>query len=624
VAVGTLQGSDDIVIRAKGRVDATGPMIALGGTDSGSASAGDVLFATDKSSLGGTAFDLTGSTVDVKTQQGGVSATVIQAGGDARVQAAGDVVLGTVMAGRDVLADGASVQVDAANGRDIAIRSRSGDVTVNTAVASDDLVIRSAGAAELGSVVAINGTDAYGAGDMLFQTQPSALNGAFTLSGLNIDVVTNGTIDLTGGGMTTGDARFQTVGAGDVNINHLRTGRDLFLDGASVSVNTGVPVSEDVTPTLKAGRDIAIRARTGSVTLGGTAANGEQTGGEMTAVDDIVIRARTHVSTTDDTQMYAEGGADQFGVGDVLFNLDKTSLGANQTFNLSGSNLDIKVSNGDVNIPAPAHAFTDVRVQATGAIQLNDGIAGRDLLVDGQGVILGMGSARDVAINGRTGAVTAYTISASDDIVIRGASATLGTLSAISEGDGVGAADMLYQVAPTKLGGATLGLAGANIDVLTTGSITTTGTATATSDARFVSVGGDPANPAPVSLAKVLAYQDILVDGDSVAASAPLQAGRDLAVRARAGDVTLGDVASAGDDLLVRATGAVTTGYLVTTGAPDAGGVANMMWSETGVPSLVAGAPATLTGGDIDVRGDTTSVAAAVTTGAASEARVQP
>jgi filamentous hemagglutinin family protein len=620
VTVGPLQASDDIVVRAKGAVTA-GTLMALGGADSGPIGAGDLMFATDKTSVGGVNFDLAGPTIDVKTQQGGFSGPVAQAGSDVRVQVGGALSLGHAMAGRDVLADGASVQMDAASGRDIAVRSRVGGVTLGTAVASDDVVIRSAAGADLGSLVAINGTDATGAADLLFQTAPSSLNGAFNLTGLNVDVVASGTINLTDGVMTMGDARLQTTGAGDLNINHIRTGRDLFLDGASVSVNTGTPVSEDLTPTLKAGRDIAIRARTGAVTLGGTAADGEQTGGEMTAVDDIVIRARTHVTTTDDTQMYAEGGADLPGVGDILFNMDKTSLGAAQTFGLTGSNLDIKVSNGGIDIPAPAHAFTDVRMQASGPIQLNDGIAGRDLLVDGQGVVIGLASAaRDVAVNGRTAAVTVYTASAGDDIVIRGQSATLGDMSAISLSDGVGAADMLAQVAPNKLNGTALSLAGANIDVLTTGAITTTGAAISSSDVRFVSLGGGSAQPAAVQIAKVLAYQDILVDGDTVSATDTVQAGRDLAMRARAGALTLNEVAAAGDDILLRATGAVTTGYLVTTGAAGSAGVADKMWQEAGM----ATAGKSLNGGDIDVRGSSANVLGAFTTGVGSEARVAP
>ena len=110
LTVGSLVAGDDIVLR--GALGVTAISLKAGALEH--LGVGDQLFAADPSMLGGE-FSLLGGTVDVRAGGGAVSIGSAESTGDVRLQTLGGAVniSGLVTAGRDILADGASVNARA-------------------------------------------------------------------------------------------------------------------------------------------------------------------------------------------------------------------------------------------------------------------------------------------------------------------------------------------------------------------------------------------------------------------------------------------------------------------------------------------------------------------------------
>ena len=193
------------------------------------------------------------------------------------------------------------------------------------------------------------------------------------------------------------------------------------------------------------------------------------------------------------------------------------------------------------------------------------------------------------------------------------------------------AGDLMFGAAKSNLGGA-LDLIGQTVDVRSAaGSIVVSGAVNAATDARFqtgLTTGGS------VTVAAVTAGRDILLDGGSgvgsdgvngVLATGTLTATNgDVAVRARDGlGVNLAGV-SAGDDVVVRTTGAIIiAGPINAGGGTDSAGLGDALVSVAGAVTL-EGHSFDLTGHDVDLVGaSVTTVGATTATGSDSDIRVQ-
>src|SRR5262249_8839573 len=147
--VGSASAGDDVVIRAAGEITA-GDLTITGAPHA--ARVADPLFAPHQTSLNGD-LRLHGSGPRPEQRPPSLPLTpTVRAGRDARFQAAGDLSVAGVGAGRDVLLDGASVTAsdiaaifDVSAGRDAAVRARTGNASLAGVSAGDDVSIRTAG-----------------------------------------------------------------------------------------------------------------------------------------------------------------------------------------------------------------------------------------------------------------------------------------------------------------------------------------------------------------------------------------------------------------------------------------------------------------------------------------------
>ena len=378
VASGT--AGDDIVVRALKGVRITDGLTARGDTDG--VGAADLLFDTDRTGLVG-AFDLAGSNVDVKSGEGSISALGgVNAATDVRLQTAngpgGDITTGDVTAGRDILLDGTAVTAGAVKGgRDIAGRARLGGLTLGSGDAGDDLVLRAAGdILVLGSASARGGTDADGVGDRLFGTDRTRLNGDFDLAGANLDAKSSGgAIGIRGAVKAGRDARLQTTGGGAVTTAGVDAGRDIFADGGLVRA----------TGDLRAGGDVALRGRTGTVEVA-----------SISAGDDIAVRAAGDFSAggalTAGSTTTSTGAADRLisasEGGMILRQVDPKVAPAPEGFTLGAGDIDIR-SGGALSVAGAIAAKSGVHLQSTGKTSLaavsadSIFIRGSDLLIGG-------------------------------------------------------------------------------------------------------------------------------------------------------------------------------------------------------------------------------------------------
>ena len=622
ISLADVSAGDDLVLRATGAIGVSGLLTAGGGTDS--AGLGDALAtAAGQLTVSGHAYDQTGHNIDIV---GGTVTvpTAITAGGDIRIQTTGVVSLSDLTAGRDVLVDGGSTVTTGvlSGGRDVGVRSTGGSVTIASAAAGDDVVLRAKGS------ILVNGTLSAGAGadssasdqagDLIFAGAKTNLGGNLDLVGGTVDVrSSNGSIQIMGAVTASTDARFQTQATtgGSVTVAGVTAGRDVLLDGGGAGANGAVATG---TLTATSG-DVAVRARDGSaIQLA-----------DVSAGDDVVLRTSGNVTVSG--AVSAGGGTDSAGLGDALVTTDGAVTLEGHAYDLAGHDVDIV--GGTVTTIGTVTATgsgSDIRVQSVGVLNLADLTAGRDVLVDGASTVTtGMLSAgRDVGVRstGATTSVTVASASAGDDVVIR-ANGSINVTGALSAGTGADSAatdqagDLIFGAAKSNLGG-DLDLVGGTVDVRSTaGSILVGGPVTAATDARFqtqATTGGS------VMVADVTAGRDVLLDGGAtgVTATGTVTATTgDVAVRGRDGSaVNLAGV-SAGDDVVVRTTGAVTiSGTVNAGGGADSSGLGDVLLTTDGQVTL-EGHAYDLTGANVDILAGSVTTLATMTAG--FDARVQ-
>ncbi len=622
VTVGGATAGDDVVIRGKAAITISGALSAGGGADSNAVDqAGDLIFGVAKSTLAGD-LDLVGRTVDVRSSAGSILVTgVTTAATDARFQTeattGGSVTTDAVTAGREVLLDGTDVVATGTltSTGDVAVRARGGGMISLAGVsAGDDVVVR--GTAQLtisGPVSSGSGVDSAGLGDTLRTSEGSVvLEGqTFDLTGGDIDiragsVTTTGTMTASG---TASDVRVQSAGL--ISLAAATAGRDVLVDGGS-TVSTG---------SLSAGRDVGVRSLgVGSaVTVGGA-----------TAGDDVVIRGTAAITITG--ALSSGGGADSVATdqaGDLMFDVAKSALAGD--FDLVGGTVDVRSSGGSILVTGTTTAATDARFQTqatTGGSTTTGAVtATRNVLLDGAGVTATgtlTSTGGDVAVRARDGGMISLAgVSAGDDVVVRG-TAQVAISGPVSSGGGVdsaGLGDILRtSEGSVVLEGQTFDLTGGDIDIRA-GSVTTTGTMTASgtaSDVRVQSAG-------LISLGAMSAGRDVLVDGGSTLTTGLLSAGRDVGVRSLGvgSAVTVGG-ATAGDDVVIRGTAAISVGGALSSGggtdSADADQAGDLMF---GVAKSTLAGDLDLVGRTVDVRSSGGSILVGGATTAATDARFQ-
>jgi len=610
---------DDIVLGAAGQLVVSGDLTTHGQDSSAANQVGDLfvqvapLYAyspTGPGGAGGVAFDVTGSDIDVvagSIRVGGTS-TAVGAGSDVRFQAGGSIALHDVVADQDILIDAGTSAVTGAltAGRDVAARAYSGALVTGAIDAQDDVVLRSGGDMTVGGAITVHGQDSAAAdqsGDLLAQAaplnafSPSGPGGSggtsFTVAGSTVDAKAGGQIAVSGlvdaqgvepslNAPNSSDARFQATGAVTLT-GGVTAGRDVLIDAGQ-----GVTVGQ----TLLAGRDIGIRSMNGSIDITGSSADAAARAG-----DDIVLRAGGDIAVTGRLATYGGsvgvGASSPNQAGDLLVAVDPMTLHGFSFDVSNGADIDV-LAQGAISISPNGSGLTgygsayggpisDVRLQAGGAITLNDAVASRDVLIDG-GLAVSVNDAleagRDVAVRSRASSVSIGVIVAGDDAVIRAAGAVVIAGQTTAEGFDSNAAgqvgDLLaaddplnaYSAAgPGQPGGVSFGEGGSNIDIKG-GSIFAGDVQTAATDARFQA-------PGQISLAAVSAGRDVLIDAGQMVSVGGLTAGRDVAARSYLAGISTGDL-DAGDDVVLRSGhtassgGGITTQSIVTHGANDA------------------------------------------------------
>ncbi|HZL00884.1 MAG TPA: filamentous hemagglutinin N-terminal domain-containing protein, partial [Caulobacteraceae bacterium] len=605
LTLASAQAGDDIVLRAGDNLTVTGSLTTLGQdapVAKAANQAGDLLAAFEPMTAFGASFAVSpGSDIDVMA---GFPITVggqVTAGGpksSARFQSGYGVSLAGVTAGQDILIDADSSDLEGGTptgviaaaliaGRDIGIRSQLSSITLASAQAGDDIVLRSPSTIDVTSSLATTGPDSTPAvspdqaGDLLSALDPMKAFGAtFSVSpGSDIDVVAGGAIAVGGAATAAGalsDARFQSPLS--VTLAGVNAGEDLLIDGGGAVIG-GIMV---------AGRDIAVRSLDSSLALI-----------SAQAVDDIVLRSATSVGVTG---TLASQGLDTTGTttpdqAGVLLATLEPMVAFGHTFTLTGSDIDA-VAGTTISVGGQTTgtgALADARFQANDAITLGGVTVGRDILIDADltdagtfvafGVVAGvLDAGRDVGVQSPFSTVTLASAQAADDIVLRSASTIRVTGALTTGGADVSpkvapdqAGDLLAAADPLKAFGATFSVSpGSDIDVVAGGAIAVGGAVTAAgalSDARFQS-------PLAVTLGNVSAGEDLLVDGGGAVIGGIMVAGRDIAVRSLDSSLALIS-AQAGDDIVLRSatsvgvTGTLASQGLDTTGTttPDQAGV---------------------------------------------------
>ncbi len=505
---GAVRAGDDVVLRAGSSITVTGRLATYGANDPSSPDqAGDLLAAADPIVLHGVSFGVAnGANIDVKAggsilvgpNSAGFTGFGSAYGGtasDVRFQAGGAITLNDAVASEDVLIDaGQAVNVDVGlgAGRDVAVRSSGSSVAVGEIDAKDDIVVRAGGAVSVAGSITTHGQDTSNVGqvgDLLAADAPlNAYSGAGPgqPGGVSFDV-TGSDIDIKAGSISVGglsdaqgagsDARFQATGA--ISLAAVAARRDILIDGGQ-ALTTG---------DLSAGRDIAARAFTGSVTVGA-----------LDAQDDVVLRsghdASTGAGVTVHGAVTTHGVNDTTGLdqsGDLLVAVDPMILSSSFTV-ASGSDADILSHLGGIDVSGLIDAAGSARVQtgaAGGDIRTANVTAQNgDILLDGANVLRTSSAAtnvlgaarRDVAVRARTGAVTITSASAGDDIAIRaGAGVTVsGSLTSGTGANAQGAGDELAAADPIRAYWAASPAAftpgaGSDIDVRAGGPITLSG-----------------------------------------------------------------------------------------------------------------------------------------------------
>ena len=649
ITASSADAGDDIVLRAGSTLSVAGALTTHGADVSVKVDplqAGDLLAAASPINALGVNFVLTGSSIDARAQGAITVGGQVTAAGvlsDVRFQGSDLNVVG-VNAGEDVLvyahappAGSGVVAGDLVAGRDVAALADGGAVSLGSAVAGDDIVLRAFGDIHVTGTLGTQGLDVstsaqpVQAGDLLAAFETLVVFGRNTvLSGASIDIGAGrgGTGVLSIGGAvaavgTQSDARF--IAANSVTLAGVSAGEDVLIDTGSAGGSTGTVVAG----TLSAARDVAVRSQTGSLTLA-----------SATASDDVVLRAKTSilVSGSVNTQ-----GTDVTGsptqAGDRLAALDPiTSF--NHPLALTGSSIDVKAGS-TATVQGSLTALggaSDIHVQANGVggVSLASATAGQDILLDapvGPTVAGGLQAGRDVAVRGQA-SIAITSAGASDDVVLRsggginvGGGITTNGADVLASAAPYQAGDLLAAFDPINAFNATFALTGSSVDIKSGGALMFGAAISASgpqSDVRIQSVGS-------LAIANASAGEDILLDGataSGVVSTGNLMATRDIGVRSSFGALTLTS-AQSGDDLVLRSASAITvTGGLTTLGndvspasAPNQSG--DLLYAAA--PLAYFGQTLALTGSTIDVNagGGITVGGASAAAGAVSDARFQ-
>ena len=596
VQVGDVLAGDDVVIRGNANIKA-GALTAKGEDSAAADQAGDLMFNAAKSKLNGD-LTLAGQNVDVRSTKGSITVTgAAVADTDARFQTekttGGSANVASVTAGENVLLDGASVGAGGALTAtigDVAVRARSGAATLASISAGDDVVIRASGAITAGSVSTLGKSKVGLADGLIVESGKLTVEGhSFDLAGSEIDVV-GGAVTL---GSATAASNVRIKAGSNVSLGGGRADAgDILIDSAG-SVSTGG---------LTASGDIGVRATGGGVDVGAA-----------TAGDDVVLRATSGITAG----ALTAGSSEVTGAADLLFGPNPTSLRGE--FDLGGGNVDVKADGGSASVSS-ATAPNDIRVQASGEARLSgDANAGRDILLDGSSVSGGaLKSGGDIALFGRSGAVSLGSAAAGDDLAIRatGSVTATGALSAGAGADSDGAADRLISVAGgMTVAGATFDLSGGAVDVRGAG-ITVSGSTSAVGGNGNVRLQSSGA----LTLGAGSATTDILLDASGAISAGALNAGRDIGVRSTGADVTIAS-GTAGDDIVVRALkGVRVTDGLTARGDTDGVGAADLLF-DTDRTGLVGAFD--LAGSNVDVKSGEGSISALGGVNAATDVRLQ-
>ncbi len=635
VAAG-LEGADDI------RVTTSGPATLPATT----AARRDIRI--DAGAISGSVLTA-GRDLDVVVRAGSTVLAEVRAGDDARLEAAGDLSLGTVAAegnGPDGEGDGASIVLAAASAE------------VQTLAAAGDIrILARTGPARLGI-----GTGAsVRAGGSLEVSATAVTIDASTEIGLDI-ALTATAGDLAGTGLTAGRDLVLAApsAAGRVTFDLTSAGRDLALTaGETVAVTAG-DAGRDILArgaglalgTLGAGRNVDLETTRDDLLLpAGLSASGDlrlvsaaalSAGGPITAGGRATLRARddspagvlavASVSAGRDldarawtvraASLAAGGSVRVTGTGpgsieaeeivaddDVDLESPVIRVGRVRSTGLGpdgeGDGFNLRLAGGEGRFDL-LEAPTDIGASFTGVLAVGDAIAGRDAVLEAGSILIrpvqtGLLAGRDARL-AAAGVVDAGRISVGDDLdIAAGGAATLGPTEA--RGDG----------ADTEGNGSNIGIVAASVEVLALaapGDIlvdATTGPAVLGSD------GG------------VVAGRDLVVTGTSLELTAP-SSGRDLRLTATAGDI-IGPAFAAVRDLALAATGRIeavtaTAGRdleLVAGGSLELGDLASAGRDVRLAGSSVrgpAGAPFTVSAGrDVDIVSTIGLVSARATAG---------
>jgi hypothetical protein len=577
---------DDVVLRSTGAINGTGTVSTNGRPST--IGLGDRLIDPNEGgalTIGTLTFGLGDSDIDIIGDSIGILRTT--AIGSVRIKAGSGSLMGGAQ-GTDILIDsnGSLAVGDLMASGDIALRAKTGTLSVGSLTAGDDIVLRAAQSITAG-MLKVGGSEHAGVGDELFSADPTGLGGTFNVQGPTIDVKsTSGSISI-GGAQSTGDVRLQTTGGAVAISGAVTAGRDIFVDGGSVAA----------TSALTATRDVALYARIGGVAVASVTAGNDfvaRAGGDVTASGDLKAGQTPASGGVGERLIAAVGPATLFG--------EAVDSGVG-VIDLRGANIMLS---GSENVTG------NLRLQSTGATTLAGATVTGDISIDAAGDLKGgdLNAGRDIALRSSAGAVSIASATAGDDIVVRAAKdiTVTGSLSAGLGADVAGAADALFNLSPTSLGG-NFDLAGGNIDLKSTaGGITALGTITAPNDIRLQAAG------LISTTAQINAGRDLLLDGGSVSSSGELHAARDVAVRAQTDSVSLASV-SAGDDIVLRAAKDITvSGSAAAGGAADSAGVGDRLFA---TDKTALNGDLTLAGANIDARarGAITMSGAATATG---------
>ncbi|PQM26784.1 hypothetical protein CVO77_17495 [Sphingopyxis lindanitolerans] len=593
IAAANVDAFNNLTATAVGAITATGPLVAgdnlvvdtVGAIDLADATAGGFIDVNGQS-IGFDALDA-GTFVSLSAQ--GLGAT--------------DGVFGTdITAGNGVNLSGQSVGVDGTvqSGGSLFVTANTGNAAVGLANIAGDIVV-------------FAGTD---------------LSGTYRAGG-NVTLRANGNVaveaDAAGGyvdpsGAFTSEGYVLVDGAGDVSLTNSSAATMLGVRAGGAASLTGASAGEDVfvlagtTATLSgitAGDDLTVQAD-GAVGVTNAATTG-------TGRDDRSIIYAPGASSPTSFLQFTPTPAD-------LSNITLTAGAGITAANVDAFNNLTATAVGAITATGPLIAGDNLVVGAVGAINLADATAGGFIDVNGQSIgfdALDAGGYVDLdttASAANPGAITGASIDAGADVYMAGSSIDIGSITSAASLSATGTTGAVAIDNAIITG---------NIGVSAAGNIT--GTYSGGGDA-FLNSGGnviasvsaaggypDSSNPdvpsggnvyidavGNVTLTDSSAAGMFGVNGRSVALT-NAAAGEDMLVLAQ-GTATLADI-TVGDDLDVRATGAITADNVSATGLGPDGFLLN--YSPTGGFTIGQGEGSTsLDGADIDLNSSGGSIGA--------------